>query len=198
VTQPGDAACDVRFRAALTAPDDTVIARDGVVVVVNPQNTVSRLDILQVRGILAGRITDWSQVGGRSGSIVVAVPDDTSDEAAVVSAKVMFGQPFGSHVVRTLAPSEIVRAVSSPSGVRSMGVVPFSAAIPAKVVALGRAPPASPLSIADDRYPMSVRIVAESDFRYPSRGAADLLAFARSPAANDLFVRSALVSKNGI
>jgi hypothetical protein len=71
-------------------------------------------------------------------------------------------------------------------------------AAPAKVVALGGGPPPSPLSIGNERYPLSVRIVADSDFRHPRGPASALIAFTRSPDANDILVRTTLVSKNGL
>lgn len=198
VTEAGNSACDVRFYAEPAGTSTSLFARDGVVVVVNPQNTIARLEIGQIRDIFAGRIADWSQLGGSSGAIAAAVPDDNSDEAHVVTARVMGGQALGPHVIRTFTALQIARWVSSPSGVRSIGVLPFSVALPAKVLALGSAPAPSSLSIAGGRYPLSMGITVASDFRFPSRPAAALVAFANSGEANDLISRSALVTKNGL
>jgi hypothetical protein len=197
VTQPGDIACDVRFRTALTGPDASVIARDGVVAVVNPGNTLARLTLPQLRGVLSGQIVDWSQLGGAPGPIAVIVPNDDSDETQVISLNVMRGRQFGTNVVREAA-NDIARSVASPSGSRSIGIATFSAAVPAKVLALGNAPPPSMLSIANGRYPLSVRIFAESDFRKPVGPATALITFARSADTRDLVVRTAMVNKNGL
>jgi hypothetical protein len=197
VTLPGNEACDVRFRVALSGSDDAVIARDAVVAVVNPQNPVAHLDIDQLRRILTGEISDWSQLGGPRGPIVAVVPADGSDEAAVVAEKVMLGHPYGPHDVRMPAGAQITRLISSPSGSRAIGIVPFSLAAPAKVLALGRAPPASPISIENERYPLAVRVLAQSDFRSPRDPAAALLTLAHSADANGLVRRTALITKNG-
>jgi ABC-type phosphate transport system substrate-binding protein len=197
VTLPGDQACDVRFFTATAGQSDSIIARDGVVAVVNPQNSIVRLGEDQVRAVLAGRIVNWSAFGGKPGAIEVAVPSDDSDEAHALATRLMAGQTFASQVRRTLTAAQIVRWVSSPSGTRSIGIVPFSAALPAKVLALTGSPAPSSLSIADERYPMSVRILASSDFRAPSRPAAALVAFARSAAAKSILIRSAFVTSNG-
>lgn len=197
VTRPGDQACDVRFHVAFGAPEPSVIASDGIVAVVNPQNPVGRLGIPQLHDILTGKIVDWSQVGGSRGPISVIVPADGSDEANVLAGKIVSGQGLGSHVKRESDAGNIARMVSSPSGVRSIGIVPFSAASPAKVLALGNAPPPSLLSIGNGQYPLSVRIIAESDFRYPRGPASKLLAFAHSAEASDLLARATLVGKNG-
>lgn len=196
ITRPGDLACDVRFFAALDGDKEPIIARDGVVAIVNPQNSVARLEESQMRDVFAGRVVDWSQVGGRPGAIAAAVPGDDSDEAQALEHRLMSGQPLASRVGRTLTAAQIVRWVASPSGMRSIGIVPFSAALPAKVVALAGPPAPSSLSIADERYPLSVRLLASSDFREPSGPAAGLVAFAHSTAANSL-LRRALVTPSG-
>ncbi|MCI8594434.1 MAG: phosphate ABC transporter substrate-binding protein [Oscillospiraceae bacterium] len=41
-----------------------VVALDGVVIVVNPENTVSDLTVEQIAGIYTGEIKNWSEVGG--------------------------------------------------------------------------------------------------------------------------------------
>jgi hypothetical protein len=196
VTRPGDRACDVRFFVSSNGNDGELLARDGVVAVVNPQNTTAQLDISQLRDILAGRIVNWSQLGARPGAIAAAVPEDSSDEAHLLARRVMLGAPLGSNIVRNLTAAQIVGRVSSPSGRGWIGLVPFSAALPAKVLALGKAPPPSTISIADGRYPMSAGIMVASDFRQPSRPTAALIAFARSTAGEDVFARAGLISKN--
>jgi hypothetical protein len=196
VTRPGDAACDVRFSTAGGHPE-SVIARDAIVAVVNPQNQIVSIDTSQARGVLAGTITDWAQLGGRPGPISAAIPDDGSDEAHAATDRLMTGQPFARTLSRTRSAAEIARWVSSPSGNGALGFVPFSAALPAKVVALRGAPAPSSLSIADERYPLTVRIVASSDFRKPSQSAVALIAFARSAEAAHLLGRSVAVAKPG-
>jgi hypothetical protein len=201
LTPANGQACDVRFFAAAAGsapPYAQVIARDGVVVIVNPANPIARLDISQVHDILSGRITDWSQAGGQRGAIIAAVPDDASDEAHVVARTVMQGTALSPNVTRTLNAEKIVRFVASPSGVRAIGIVPFSGALPAKVIALGHAPPPSSLSIGAGRYPMSVHILAASDFRSPSRPASELLGFTQSGDADELLTRTAFVGKKGL
>ena len=52
-------------------PKEHKVALDGIAVVVNPKNPVSRLSFEELRGIFMGSITDWKQVGGKPGQIVV-------------------------------------------------------------------------------------------------------------------------------
>src|SRR5947209_7999434 len=49
----------------------TIVAYDGIGVIVNAGNPVSALTKRQVEQIFAGDITDWSQVGGPAGKISI-------------------------------------------------------------------------------------------------------------------------------
>lgn len=56
----------------------TVIAHDGIAVIVNPDNPVSGLTTDQLRDIYAGKITNWSEVGGPDLAIQVVNRDEAS------------------------------------------------------------------------------------------------------------------------
>lgn len=49
----------------------TVVAKDGIAVVVNPQNKVVNLSTDQVRDIFNGKISNWKEVGGSNVPITV-------------------------------------------------------------------------------------------------------------------------------
>ena len=48
-----------------------VVALDGVAVVVNPANTAEDLTVEQIAQIFTGEVTNWSELGGADGEIVV-------------------------------------------------------------------------------------------------------------------------------
>ncbi len=50
---------------------ETTLALDGIAIIVNPQNGVSDLTIEQIASIYTGEVTNWSEVGGTPGEIVV-------------------------------------------------------------------------------------------------------------------------------
>lgn len=50
---------------------ETVVAIDGITVIVNPQNKVADLTSDQLKKIFTGEITNWKDVGGADGEIVV-------------------------------------------------------------------------------------------------------------------------------
>ena len=57
---------------------ENVIAKDGVAVVVNPENPVTELTSEQIAKIYTGEITNWSEVGGNDAEIAVFGRDSAS------------------------------------------------------------------------------------------------------------------------
>lgn len=52
-------------------PKEFIVALDGLAVVVHPSNPVEKLTIAQLSDIFTGKITNWKDVGGKEGRIVV-------------------------------------------------------------------------------------------------------------------------------
>ena len=59
-------------------PQEFVVARDGVSVIVNPANSISKLTFKQLSDICTGKVTNWKQVGGKDQQIVVLSRDKSS------------------------------------------------------------------------------------------------------------------------
>lgn len=52
-------------------PYEIKVALDGLAVVVNPKNPVAKLTVDQLAQIFSGKITNWEEVGGENGRIVI-------------------------------------------------------------------------------------------------------------------------------
>lgn len=50
---------------------ETVLAKDGIAIVVNPENKVDDLTVQQIADIFTGKITNWKEVGGDDAEIVL-------------------------------------------------------------------------------------------------------------------------------
>lgn len=61
-----------------TSLDSTVMAYDGIAVVINADNKVTDLTTEQLAKIFKGQITNWSEVGGDDADIVVVSREDGS------------------------------------------------------------------------------------------------------------------------
>ena len=57
---------------------ENVIAKDGVAIIINPENPVTDLSTEQVAKIYTGEITNWSEVGGEDAPIAVLGRDAAS------------------------------------------------------------------------------------------------------------------------
>lgn len=58
--------------------EETVIAKDGIAIIVHSSNQVAELTSDQVRKIFAGEITNWKDVGGRNAAINLFTREDGS------------------------------------------------------------------------------------------------------------------------
>ena len=62
---------DLKQEEADSGLKATVLAYDGIAVIVNPENPVNDLDLETVGKIYRGEITNWSEVGGNDAEIVL-------------------------------------------------------------------------------------------------------------------------------
>ena len=72
-------------------------AIDGVAVVVNPANGVKALTRAQAADIYAGKITDWSELGGAAGKINLFGREDGSGTREVFTDKVLKKGPLAAN-----------------------------------------------------------------------------------------------------
>ena len=70
--------CDIGLSSRALKDDEkaaglkeTIVALDGIAIIVNPQNPVKDLSLEQIARIYTGEITNWKDVGGEDGEIVL-------------------------------------------------------------------------------------------------------------------------------
>ncbi len=49
---------------------ETIVALDGIAIIVNPENTISDLSIEQISGLFTGAVSNWSEIGGPDAPVV--------------------------------------------------------------------------------------------------------------------------------
>lgn len=76
-------------------PNEIIVALDGLAVVVNPSNPVSKLTLDQLAGIFTGRISNWRDLGGKDEKIVLLSREVNSGTHVY----------FKEHVLRKLDPN---------------------------------------------------------------------------------------------
>jgi len=88
------------------------IAIDGIAVIVNPENPVTRLRTTQLDSIFSGKVTKWSDVGGNHLAIQVCVPSRNSGTYEVVAGKMLGGTSFTDRALVARSSPEMIRFVS--------------------------------------------------------------------------------------
>ncbi len=102
----------------------TVVCIDGLAVAVNPDVTVNNLTIAQVRDIYAGRVTNWSTVGGPDLTIQVIVRDPISGTAGAWNDLVMHGTPLVGGTISVAYNPDVTATIAMHPG--SIGYLSFN------------------------------------------------------------------------
>jgi len=145
----------------MTSPAaESVVGMHGVAAIVSPANRLTSLTIPQLRAILAGRIKDWSELGGVPGPINVYL-QESQNGAIDVPQDVLLSTDDTVGQVSKIATEELLAAaVATDRG--GIGLTTFGNSGNAKVLALAEpgVPPVLPteLSISTESYPLSRRI----------------------------------------
>jgi len=118
---------DAELAAARTKgvnPVATVVAMDGLAIVVHPGNPVRALTKAQISSIYTGRINNWKQVGGPNANIVVIQRESNSGTAESFKDLVVGKgvQIKGSAETQSSNGSVKSRVGSTPSAIGYLGL----------------------------------------------------------------------------
>lgn len=136
------------------------IALDGIAVIVNHENPVTRLTKDQIKKIFTGEITNWSDVGGTSGKISVYARDDKSGTFDTFKALVIGKTPLVSDATRFEDSGKLSDGVAGDdNGIGFIGY-PYIKNAKALAVADGAATPLIPsrFTIATEDYLLTRRL----------------------------------------
>src|ERR1700716_3850490 len=130
----------------------TIVAYDGIAVIVNANNPIKGLTKKQVEQIFTGEVTDWSAVGGNSGKISVYTRNTSSGTYSEFKELAMKKRDYAPSSQKMAGNEQIAQEVGkNPNGVGYVGlaytkesgikVVPIDGATPSKQSVLGKAYP---------------------------------------------------------
>jgi phosphate transport system substrate-binding protein len=98
-------------------PVETIIANDGIAIIVNPVNkALENITINKLKAIYSGEITKWSQAGGTGESIVIISRDSASGTFEVFNELVLRGAKLIDSSLMMASNKEIVETVSKTPG----------------------------------------------------------------------------------
>jgi len=101
----------------------TIVAYDGIAVILNAGNPVSALTKRQVEQIFAGDITDWSAVGGTPGTISIYTRNTSSGTYSDFKNMAMKKRDYAASSQKMAGNEQIVSEVAkNPSGIGYVGL----------------------------------------------------------------------------
>ena len=131
---------------------ETIVAYDGIAVIVNTASSIKSLTKKQVEQIFTGEITDWSAVGGSGGKISVYTRNTSSGTYAEFKELAMKKRDYAPDSQKLAGNEQIAQEVGkNPNGVGYIGlaytkasgikVVPIDGASPSKESVLAKSYP---------------------------------------------------------
>ena len=174
---------DVEIQKAASNNRDPVahiVALDGIAVVVNKSNPLSKLSKKQVRDIYTGKITDWSQIGGKPGKIVVVSRDTASGTFEAFGELIMNKEKVMPSALMQASNQAVAQIIGqTPIGIGYVGLgfmsgelkaVEIDGVMPSKDTVLsGKYPVSRPLFMYTNGKPQGI-IKKYLDFLKSNRG----------------------------
>jgi phosphate transport system substrate-binding protein len=162
----------------------TIVAYDGIAVIVNNANSVGKLSKKQIEQIFTGEVTDWSAVGGTPGAISVYTRNTSSGTYSDFKGMAMSKKDYAPSAQKMAGNEEIASEVGkNPNGVGYVGMAYLKAAGIHPVAVDGVIP--SIATVRGHEYPIS-----RSTFYYtngdPTGEAKSFLDFTLSPAGQKI------------
>ncbi|MCK9430946.1 MAG: phosphate ABC transporter substrate-binding protein [Candidatus Omnitrophica bacterium] len=144
-----------------------IVAMDGLAVIVNPQNQVSKLSKKQVKDIFMGVISNWSQLGGSNEKIVVVSRDTSSGTFEAFLTLVLEGNKTRADALMQASNQAVATTVSGTPGAigyvglgfisPSVKAIEINGVIPSKdTVVSGKYPVTRPLFMYTDGKPQGL------------------------------------------
>lgn len=198
-------AVEVRtFEAAgLPSPADPaqerVFALDALAPMVAPSNRIRSITIQEMARIAAGRIRNWSELGGADAPIRMVLPANDSASFEVFNALVMTPNRLrvSAAIERVETDADVSEAVSRDPN--AIGVASTSALRNATIVPIRRVcgPLAKPtaFSVKAEEYPLTRRLFMYTSGGEVTKSARDLIDFATSDAAQDAIQRAGFIDQ---
>jgi phosphate transport system substrate-binding protein len=93
------------------------IVSTRIAVATHPLNIVRKASLNQVRKILLGQISNWSELGGRDQPIRVVLVGGGGGVTTVVETELLNGKlPEGSHIIYVKTPVQLVQVIEQEPG----------------------------------------------------------------------------------
>jgi phosphate transport system substrate-binding protein len=132
----------------------TIVAYDGIAIIVNSANSVSQLTKAQIEKIFTGEVTDWSAVGGSPGAISIYTRNTSSGTYSDFKKMAMSAKDYAATAQKMAGNEQIASEVGkNPNGIGYVGMAYLDAA-GVKALAVNGVKP-SIATVRNKSYPIS-------------------------------------------
>ena len=137
---------------------ETPVALDALAIYVHKDNPIKSLTMEQVAKIFLGEVTDWKDVGGTPGNIVLYGRENSSGTYAYFKEHVLGDKDFPSKYQALPGTGAVVDAVAKDKGGVGYGGIGYAAAI--KTIGITKDPGGAPIepnmaNVLNGTYPIS-------------------------------------------
>lgn len=177
-----------------------VLALDAIVPVVSGSNPVQGISPVLLAEVLAGRITNWTALGGPDVPIDLHLPNDASGLGQAIVDQIL--QPvnlggFSDAAIRHASPAALAEAVAADTF--ALGLTSYAERGETQALVLtgscGFSIQASRRTIKTEDYPLTAPMFLYFPARRLPRLAREFLAFTRGPAAQIVIRRAGFVDQ---
>ena len=174
-----------------------VLALDGILVILSPQNPINALSIEQISKIFSGKITNWKQVGGRAGKIKIY--SKNKNTGTFESFKSYILKPYNNSLSKkvTFLKSEADLSDKVARDPNAIGFNGIANRRNAKAIAIssscGIFIPPTQFNIKTEEYPLARRLYLYTSKKLKSRKAKKILKYALSDLAQNAVVKAGFI-----
>lgn len=151
-----DISAEERSKAQLNGRDlqEIIVGFDGIAVIVNEKNPISKMTPRQIERIFTGEVTDWSAVRGNPGKISVYTRNTSSGTYSSFKELAMRKKDYGPETQKMAGNEQIAAEVANnPNGIGYVGLA-YAKTPGVKVIKINNALPTTE-AIRDRSYPLA-------------------------------------------
>jgi phosphate transport system substrate-binding protein len=182
----------------LTSPrSEHIIGIDGLAIILHPQNPISELSVEQVAAIFSGKISNWTELGGRFGEINLYSRDNKSGTWDSFKRMVLGKAELASGALRFEANDALSDEVSSD--INGIGFVGLPSVRQAKLIAISdgfaKALKPNQLTISTEDYALSRRLYFYTDDDAKNPHVRPFIHYVQSPQGQEIVANNGFIAQ---
>lgn len=193
----GDASRPAKDKEKTTAKEngvdlyENVVAMDGIAVIVHPGNPVSELSLEQIKAIYTGKISDWKNVGGEKGKIVVISRDSSSGTFETFNELALEKERVRPDALMNASNNAVAQIVAkTPAAIGYVGLGYLSSSV--KGITVNSVDPTNE-NVINGSYPLARKLFMYTNGQ-PNGAVADFISFILSKDGQKLVEKAGFVA----